>query len=187
LLLAVDPTATSTLHRGVWACARRRRRSPPPQTRSISPQTKPSQRQCRWHLMTRMSLCIALAGTFMRQEFEFSVVARPHLLCLQRVSTHRQPSYGNMVGCENDNCEIEWFHYACVGLKSEVGSTWTSYQRCSVVSSNCILFHDFFLLTHSLRRTINGTVLIAPRTCEFRNYIKQCTSSGDGCANIPGS
>ena len=26
-------------------------------------------------------------------------------------------SYGDMVGCENDNCPYEWFHLKCVGLK----------------------------------------------------------------------
>ena len=26
-------------------------------------------------------------------------------------------SYGEMVGCDADNCEREWFHLQCVGLK----------------------------------------------------------------------
>jgi hypothetical protein len=26
-------------------------------------------------------------------------------------------SYGDMVGCENDQCPYEWFHLKCVGLK----------------------------------------------------------------------
>lgn len=25
-----------------------------------------------------------------------------------------------MVGCENDDCEFEWFHLQCVGLTEEV-------------------------------------------------------------------
>lgn len=29
----------------------------------------------------------------------------------------RQVSFGNMVGCDNPECKIEWFHYGCVGLK----------------------------------------------------------------------
>lgn len=28
----------------------------------------------------------------------------------------RQVSYGEMVGCDNTECEIEWFHFGCVGL-----------------------------------------------------------------------
>jgi len=28
-----------------------------------------------------------------------------------------------MVGCENDACPYEWFHYACVGLRDPPQST----------------------------------------------------------------
>uniref|UniRef100_A0A8C5YTY3 Zinc finger PHD-type domain-containing protein n=1 Tax=Marmota marmota marmota TaxID=9994 RepID=A0A8C5YTY3_MARMA len=27
-----------------------------------------------------------------------------------------QVSYGEMIGCDNDECPIEWFHFSCVGL-----------------------------------------------------------------------
>lgn len=36
----------------------------------------------------------------------------------------RRVSYGDMVGCDNENCEIEWFHYKCVGLNSSPKGTW---------------------------------------------------------------
>lgn len=29
-------------------------------------------------------------------------------------------SYGEMIGCDNSDCPIEWFHYGCVGLLSAV-------------------------------------------------------------------
>lgn len=29
-----------------------------------------------------------------------------------------QPSYGEMVGCENPTCKREWFHISCLGLKT---------------------------------------------------------------------
>jgi len=29
-----------------------------------------------------------------------------------------QPSYGEMVGCENPDCKREWFHISCLGLKT---------------------------------------------------------------------
>lgn len=29
-----------------------------------------------------------------------------------------QPSYGEMVGCENPSCKREWFHISCLGLKT---------------------------------------------------------------------
>eukprot|EP00501_MAST-03F_sp_TOSAG23-6_P001706 GSMAST32.ASY1.ANO1.1779.1 assembled CDS len=33
-------------------------------------------------------------------------------------------SFGEMVGCDNDDCEIEWFHYACVGLTEQPKGKW---------------------------------------------------------------
>ncbi|TVY85773.1 Chromatin modification-related protein [Lachnellula willkommii] len=33
-------------------------------------------------------------------------------------------SFGDMVACDNDSCPFEWFHWSCVGLKSEPIGTW---------------------------------------------------------------
>lgn len=33
-------------------------------------------------------------------------------------------SYGDMVACDNEECPYEWFHWSCVGLKSEPNGTW---------------------------------------------------------------
>jgi inhibitor of growth protein 3 len=33
-------------------------------------------------------------------------------------------SFGDMVACDNDSCPYEWFHWSCVGLKSEPIGTW---------------------------------------------------------------
>ncbi|KAK6032775.1 hypothetical protein OSTOST_01027, partial [Ostertagia ostertagi] len=33
--------------------------------------------------------------------------------------TCKQMSFGKMISCENPSCEIEWFHYSCVGLSKE--------------------------------------------------------------------
>ncbi|KAI1334739.1 inhibitor of growth proteins N-terminal histone-binding-domain-containing protein [Xylariaceae sp. FL0016] len=33
-------------------------------------------------------------------------------------------SYGDMVACDNDDCPYEWFHWNCVGLKSEPVGRW---------------------------------------------------------------
>ncbi|KAI8009887.1 PHD finger protein ING1 [Camellia lanceoleosa] len=35
-----------------------------------------------------------------------------------------QVSYGEMVGCDNPDCKIEWFHYGCVGLKEQPKGKW---------------------------------------------------------------
>lgn len=36
----------------------------------------------------------------------------------------RGVSYGEMVACDNRECLIEWFHYACVGLRSAPRGKW---------------------------------------------------------------
>ena len=33
--------------------------------------------------------------------------------------TCRRVSFGQMVGCDNDDCLTEWFHFGCVGLTEE--------------------------------------------------------------------
>lgn len=36
----------------------------------------------------------------------------------------KQGSYGDMIGCDNPNCPIEWFHYECVGLNAPPKGEW---------------------------------------------------------------
>lgn len=36
----------------------------------------------------------------------------------------QQVSFGNMVACDNPDCQYEWFHYDCVGLKEPPKGTW---------------------------------------------------------------
>lgn len=33
-------------------------------------------------------------------------------------------SYGNMIGCDNDDCEFQWFHYGCVGIEKQPSGEW---------------------------------------------------------------
>lgn len=35
-----------------------------------------------------------------------------------------QVSYGEMIGCDNDECTIEWFHFSCVGLHHKPKGKW---------------------------------------------------------------
>lgn len=44
----------------------------------------------------------------------------------------QQVSYGDMVGCDNDSCDKEWFHYGCVGLKEPPIGKW----YCSTCLTN---------------------------------------------------
>ncbi|KAK3105047.1 hypothetical protein FSP39_016044 [Pinctada imbricata] len=41
-----------------------------------------------------------------------------------------QVSYGEMIGCDNPDCPIEWFHFACVGLKMKPKGKWFC-PRCT--------------------------------------------------------
>ncbi|KAG5365393.1 Chromatin modification-related protein [Yarrowia sp. C11] len=36
----------------------------------------------------------------------------------------QQPSFGEMVACDNDDCQYEWFHYDCVGLAEPPQGVW---------------------------------------------------------------
>lgn len=42
----------------------------------------------------------------------------------------REVSYGNMIECDNEDCPVEWFHYACVGLTKQPKNGWMCPQ-CS--------------------------------------------------------
>ncbi|KAL5474455.1 hypothetical protein EMCRGX_G026403 [Ephydatia muelleri] len=41
-----------------------------------------------------------------------------------------QVSFGEMIGCDNPDCPIEWFHFQCVGLTSKPKGKWYC-SRCS--------------------------------------------------------
>jgi len=45
--------------------------------------------------------------------------------------TCRRVSFGKMVGCENAECTIEWFHLACVGLTDPTPECWYCPDCCS--------------------------------------------------------
>jgi len=36
----------------------------------------------------------------------------------------QQVSFGEMVGCDNDDCPIEWYHFSCVGLTTKPKGKW---------------------------------------------------------------
>lgn len=41
----------------------------------------------------------------------------PYCIC-------QRGSFGEMVACDNDNCEFQWFHYECVGMKEQPLGEW---------------------------------------------------------------
>ncbi len=36
----------------------------------------------------------------------------------------QQVSYGEMIGCDNNDCPIEWFHFGCMGLTTKPKGKW---------------------------------------------------------------
>ncbi|SMN17889.1 similar to Saccharomyces cerevisiae YOR064C YNG1 Subunit of the NuA3 histone acetyltransferase complex that acetylates histone H3 [Maudiozyma saulgeensis] len=42
----------------------------------------------------------------------------------------QQPSFGDMVACDNDNCPREWFHYSCVGITKPPKGKWFCSTKC---------------------------------------------------------
>ena len=56
-------------------------------------------------------------------------------------------SYGEMVACDNNDCPIEWFHFACVGLTAMVSGALCAgggcllgarVPRCVSVATNAV-------------------------------------------------
>jgi len=50
----------------------------------------------------------------------------------KKYCTCQNVSFGDMVACDNDSCPYEWFHWSCVGLKSEPVGNWI----CPVCTKN---------------------------------------------------
>ncbi|CAK1357826.1 Inhibitor of growth protein 3 [Cercospora beticola] len=44
-------------------------------------------------------------------------------------------SFGDMVGCDNDNCPYQWFHYKCVGVTEEPSGEWLC-PECRALPKN---------------------------------------------------
>nr|KAG5695768.1 hypothetical protein BaRGS_013856 [Batillaria attramentaria] len=50
---------------------------------------------------------------------EFAIDPNEPTYCLCQ-----QVSYGEMIGCDNMECKIEWFHFNCVGLTNKPKGKW---------------------------------------------------------------
>lgn len=44
----------------------------------------------------------------------------------------RQPSFGDMIACDNSHCVNEWFHYKCVGMlkSTKINTRWFCSDNC---------------------------------------------------------
>uniref|UniRef100_A0A1I8FCT7 PHD-type domain-containing protein n=1 Tax=Macrostomum lignano TaxID=282301 RepID=A0A1I8FCT7_9PLAT len=79
-----------------------------------------------------------------------------------------QVSYGDMIGCDNVDCPIEWFHFNCVGLSTKPKGKWfcpkcqdaRKHKKCALVS----LTHSVLLVSDSQAFTCRLHFLTARRT-----------------------
>jgi inhibitor of growth protein 5 len=46
----------------------------------------------------------------------------------------KRVSFGAMVGCDNENCPVEWFHYECVNLTDTPKGKWHCSAACKVAA-----------------------------------------------------
>ena len=74
-------------------------------------------------LLTPMSLVSIPGATEMALDMPVDPNEPTYCLC-------QQVSYGEMVGCDNYDCPIEWFHFQCVGLTEKPKGKWYC-PRCS--------------------------------------------------------
>lgn len=44
-------------------------------------------------------------------------------------------SYGPMIACDNENCKLEWFHYACVHINKPPSGKWYCSESCRKADS----------------------------------------------------
>jgi hypothetical protein len=59
--------------------------------------------------------------------FFFSFRFRHEILTVHSLSSVAwQVSFGEMVGCDNPDCKVEWFHFECVGLTLPPKGKWYS-------------------------------------------------------------
>ena len=64
------------------------------------------------------------------------------------------PEYGEMIACDDDECPVEWFHLACVGLKTAPKGKWkcpecgyVSYIFCACLPNILLCFHLSYITT----------------------------------------
>lgn len=50
----------------------------------------------------------------------------------------QQPEFGKMIGCDNDFCQYEWFHYPCVGIKRKPRGRWYCSEECRVADGQLL-------------------------------------------------
>lgn len=98
---------------------RRRRRRPEPLKRSASSESEPRRKR------KRPPAPPAQPAAPPSDVLDMPVDPNEPTYCLCH-----QVSYGEMIGCDNPDCPIEWFHFACVDLTTKPKGKWYC-PKCS--------------------------------------------------------
>ncbi|KAM4632393.1 inhibitor of growth protein 5-like [Discoglossus pictus] len=88
-----------------------------------------------------------------------------------------QVSYGEMIGCDNPDCPIEWFHFACVDLTTKPKGKW--YPGAEEMIALCITVVSLLLPCASI--LFVSSLLCPPPTGKFSYW---STKTAD-CADHP--
>jgi len=67
----------------------------------------------------------------------------------------RRISCGEMVGCDNEDCALEWFHYSCVGIS-------LSQEVCI-----CVYFFDLIEIIIIMTSFIINVLSVFNTECRF--------------------
>ncbi|KAG8745983.1 Histone acetyltransferase complex subunit [Ceratobasidium sp. 414] len=87
-----------------------RSRKPPRRTNNAPVATNNSHTATNPHEDTSSLMDVVIAHPSDDEEHSFRPPEEP-LYC-----TCKRVSFGEMIGCDNDDCPFEWFHLACVGI-----------------------------------------------------------------------
>ena len=69
----------------------------------------------------------------------FKIAILPKLLCGTNTADKychcKGPEEGKMIACDNSNCEVEWFHFHCIGLTRKPRGFWYCSEACRLKAS----------------------------------------------------
>lgn len=77
-----------------------------------------------------------------------------------------KPSNDDMIACDNENCKIKWYHYACVGVDpNKLPDSWycPSCTSLSKQQYRVCFTHTIQTIPCSMKRVSKNSVYAFPR------------------------
>ena len=65
------------------------------------------------------ALASVLPGGMQQEVLEMPIDPNEPTYCICQ-----EVSWGEMIGCDNNDCPIEWFHFGCMGLTTKTKGKW---------------------------------------------------------------